>query len=80
MLIKCANNNPSNYTLSPLKVPDFTCKAELETDLSSYPDSKVHGANMGSTWVLSSPDGTHVCPMYLAIWVILYTQHSTSLL
>ena len=26
------------------------------------PDSKVHGANMGPTWVLSAPDGPHVGP------------------
>ena len=31
------------------------------------PDSKVHGANMGPTWVLSAPDGPHVGPMSLAI-------------
>ena len=31
------------------------------------PDSKVHGANMGPTWVLSAPDGSHVGPMNLAI-------------
>ena len=31
-----------------------------------YPDSKVHGANMGPTWVLSTPDG----PM-LAPWTLL---------
>ena len=24
------------------------------------PDNKVHGANMGPTWVLSAPDGPHV--------------------
>ena len=30
----------------------------------------VHGANMGPTWVLSSPGGPHVDPMNLAIWVI----------
>ena len=34
-----------------------------------YPDSKVHGANMGPTWVLSVPGGSHVDPMDLAIWV-----------
>ena len=34
-----------------------------------YPDSKVHGANMGPTWVLSAPDGTHVGPINLAIRV-----------
>ena len=32
------------------------------------PDSKVHGANMGPTWVLSAPDEPHVGPMNLAIW------------
>ena len=31
------------------------------------PDSKIHGANMGTTWVLSAPDGPHVGPMNLAI-------------
>ena len=36
-----------------------------------YPDSKVQGANMGPTWVLSAPDGPHVGPMNLAIWVVL---------
>ena len=34
-----------------------------------YPDSKVHGANMGPIWVLSAPDGPHVGPMNLAISV-----------
>ena len=32
------------------------------------PDSKIHGANMGPTWVLSAPDWPHVGPMNLAIW------------
>ena len=36
-----------------------------------YPDSKVHGANMGSTWVLSAPDGPYVGPMNLAIRVFI---------
>ena len=31
------------------------------------PDSKVHGANMRPTWVLSVPDGPHVGPMNLVI-------------
>ena len=25
---------------------------------------------MGTTWVLSAPGGSHVCPMNLAIWVV----------
>ena len=35
--------------------------------MSVHPDSKVHGDNMGPTWVLSTPDGPHVGPMNLAI-------------
>ena len=34
----------------------------------NIPDSKVHGTNMGPTWVLPAPDGPHVGPMNLAIW------------
>ena len=33
------------------------------------PDNKVHGANMGPTWVLSAPDGPHVGPMNLVLRV-----------
>ena len=33
-------------------------------------DSKVHGANMRPTWLLSAPDGPHVGPMNLAIRVL----------
>ena len=36
-------------------------------DLFILPDSKVHAANMGPTWVLSSPDGPHGGPMNFAI-------------
>ena len=31
-------------------------------------DSKVHGANMGPTWVLSAPGVPYVGPMNLALW------------
>ena len=45
----------------------------------SNPDSKVHGANMGPTWVLSAPDGPHVGPWTLLLsgklLVIDMTQH-----
>ena len=34
-----------------------------------YPDSKVHGANMGPIWGRQNPGGPHVGPMNLAIWV-----------
>ena len=34
-----------------------------------YPDSKVHGANMGPFWGRQDPDGLHAGPMNFAIWV-----------
>ena len=37
-------------------------------------DSKVHGANIGSTWVLSAQDGSHVGPMDFAIWGIAHNS------
>ena len=44
----------------------------------NYPDSKVHGANMGPIWVLSAPDGPHIGPMNLAIRVGLHRWVITS--
>ena len=41
--------------------------------LINYPDSKIHGTNMGPTWVLAAPDGPHVGPMNPAIrvpWIL----------
>ena len=48
---------------------------EINSYIGNYPDSIVHGANIGPTWVLSAPDGPHVGPMNLAIeeviqWVV----------
>ena len=37
---------------------------------SIYPDSKVHVAHMGPTWVLSAPGRPHVGPMNLGIRAI----------
>ena len=39
----------------------------VSSNIQDIPDSKVHGANIGPTWVLSAPDGPHVGPMNLAI-------------
>ena len=38
---------------------------------ANNPDSKVRVANMGPTWVLAAPGGSHVGPMNLAIREIL---------
>ena len=45
---------------------------------SVNPDSKVHGANMGPTWVLSAPYGPLVGPMNLAIREGYYGSPSQS--
>ena len=37
------------------------------TETHSVPDSKVHGANMGSIWGRQDPGGPHVDPMKVAI-------------
>ena len=38
--------------------------------LIDYPDSKVHGANMGPSWGRQDPGGSHVGHMNLVIWVL----------
>ena len=35
----------------------------------NYPNSKVHGANMGLIWGRQDPGGPHVGPMNFAIWI-----------
>ena len=40
-------------------------------EIRAFPNSKVHWAKMGPTWVLSAPDGPHVGPMNFAIWVYM---------
>ena len=36
-----------------------------------FPESKVHGANMGPIWGRQDPGGPYVGPMSFAIWVVL---------
>ena len=40
-------------------------------DVMPFPDSKVHGANMGPIWGKQGPDGPYVGPMNFAIWDVL---------
>ena len=54
-----------------INLRDLVSHFEIKSpDQHNLPDSKVHGANMGPTWVLSAPDGPHVGPMNLAIKAI----------
>ena len=56
-------NSTSSTWITISRCPMIQCQA--------YPESKVHVANMGPTWVLSDPDGSHIGPMNLAIRVVL---------
>ena len=44
----------------------------------NFPDSKVHGANMGPIWGRQEPGGPHVGPMNFAIWVLIKKYQITS--
>ena len=52
------------HTRTNIYVYAYICVHTLPVGV---PDCKVHWANMGPTWVLSAPDGSHVGPMNLAI-------------
>ena len=42
----------------------------------TYPDNKVHGANMGPIWGRQDPGRPHVGPMNFAIWVVLPRENT----
>ena len=48
-------------------VTHVLCPRSIYFLVVGVPDSKVLGANMGPTWVLSAPNGPHVGPMNLDI-------------
>ena len=56
--IKCLHYWPFNRTVNKIASSD------------SFPDRKVHGANMGPIWGRQDPGGPHVGPMNLTIWVV----------
>ena len=43
----------------------------IHSHCNDYPDSKVHGANMGPIWGRQGPGGPHVGPMNFVIWVLV---------
>ena len=56
-----------NYNIS------YLCR-KAGRQLNVFPDSKVHGANMGPIWGRQDPGGPHVGPMNLAIWVLQWMK------
>ena len=67
------NNVPSSLKLSPCQYNQhiwqawYQHKSQHTNNPRDVPDSKVHGANICPTWVMSAPDGPHVGPMTPAI-------------
>ena len=78
------NNSVAQYYTLPVlaSCPHGLCNNGCkQKSYDTYPDSKVHGANMGPTWVLSAPDGPHVGPKNLAIRVLLQSAiHSNTMM
>ena len=56
----------NNYTNNK---SDLECQWEKRKH--RIPNNKIHGANIGPTWVLSAPDGPHVVPMNLAFRIFI---------
>ena len=61
-------NTLNNYNLWWHKWRQRCHHCNARFSMNVYPDSKVHGANMGPTWVLSAPDGPHE-PCYLGNYI-----------
>ena len=61
--------HPCVLAIKPSYIRDFTVlHIAVPSQWVDVPDSKVHGDNMGPTWVLTAPNGPHGGPMNLAIW------------
>ena len=52
-----------NDTLQEQHIIYDPASTRLHVTVRDLPDSKVHDANMGTTWFLSAPQGPHVGPM-----------------
>ena len=60
LLLKIKDNLPTLFPAEQLY--QLLCS-------NHYPESKVHGANMGPIWGRQDPGGPHVGSMNFAIWV-----------
>ena len=51
---------------------EYPVLVAMQNENGIYPDSKVHGANMGPIWGRQDPGGPRVGHMNFVIWVLLY--------
>ena len=47
--------------------------------MSTIPDSKVYGANIGPTWGRQDPGGPQVGPMNFAIWDAISNRYADTI-
>ena len=59
------------YDCEIYKLLNFATFFKFPCIVQIYPDSKIHGANMGPTWVLLGPGGPHAGPIKHAIRVCM---------
>ena len=66
----------SDISAQPVMIYIYAIRRGLVKDLDqrgmytdNYPNSKVHGADMGPIWGRQDPGGPHVGSMNFAIWV-----------
>ena len=67
---KLVNYNDKSYFHILTYLLCHWCFHHIPFQFHIYPNSKIHGPNMGPTKVLSAPDGPHVGLMNLVIWVV----------
>ena len=58
--------------------PGIQLKCVRKIDICINPESKIHGANMGPTWVLLAPDEPQVGPMNLDALLSRKSRHQSS--
>ena len=72
LLKECHDSWMQNRDVLLTKFDYFTWRLSMHSHIWARflylnPDSKIHVANMGASWVLSAPGGPHVGPMNLAV-------------
>ena len=60
------------------KAASLLAWCKIANRLCNYPDSNVHGGNMGPIWGRQDPGGPHIGPMNLAILVGKFWVHEFS--
>ena len=58
--------------------PVYLTSMLMPWQFMTFPDSKVHGVDMGPFWGRQDPCGPHVGPMNFAIWVATLSRRTSA--